>query len=128
MKFHVNNLVLVLGLIFQSILVLGGAGKSPVFGGLCAWMSIPYWILFFANLHSNKTFAAKAVVTVTIYIVVIGSSLLYSMYDLKADALNGLAYLFLPGLTIAISSLVLTVAVFLDRMADWYFNRPVENM
>jgi len=117
-KFNINNLILAFGLMFQSYLLLESRGDAVIMWGFWAWMSIPYWILFFANLHSNRTLPARIIVTLTIFVVVILGNIIYSLCALNKDALNGLVYLFLPALSIVISSLVFIVALFLNRRSD----------
>lgn len=118
-KWWLNNIVLVLGLIFQSYIALSlkleEGSMGTVNWGLCAWMSIPYWILFFANLHFNRTASARITVTRAIYIIVIFSNSFYAMGILSRDAQAGLLFLFIPVFGIMFSLVFFIMAISLNR-------------
>ena len=79
-----------LGLIFQSYIALNlklEEGFGIVNWGLCAWMSIPYWILFFANLHFKRISSAQVITTIAVYAVVIFSNIWLS-FPLFSPALT----------------------------------------
>jgi len=117
-KWWLNNIVLVLGLIFQSYIALSlkvEEGWDIIKWGLCAWMAVPYLILFLAHLRFNRTLSAQVTTTIAIYAIVIFSNFFYIMIDLSADALAGVAFLAIPFYGITLSLLTYAIAFALNR-------------
>ena len=101
-KVRVNYGILIFGLLLQSLVLFLTMHKAVrddiIIWGLCAFMSIPYWVLILANRFINRTDTASNIITAAALIMVTGGSFIYfaASAGVEKDALGGLIFIFIP--------------------------------